>query len=72
MRGPDALRTFGAQSTFVLPVQGKKDAFVFMADQWNPKSLVNSRHVWLPVQFAQGTPFIEWSAKWSLEGFDRR
>lgn len=72
MRGPDALRTFGAQSTFVLPVQGKKDAFVFMADQWNPKSLVNSRHVWLPVQFAQGIPFIEWSEKWSLKGFDRR
>lgn len=72
MRGADALHTYGAQSTFVLPVQGKKDAFIFMADQWNPKNLVNSRYVWLPIQFNKGVPFVEWSANWSLEGFDRR
>lgn len=67
MRGADAPRTFGAQSTYILPVQCKPDAFIFMADRWNPKSLFNSRHVWLPVQFANGVPFIEWMTRWNLE-----
>ena len=32
--GPDAEWTYFGQSTFVLPVQGKKDAFVLMLDRW--------------------------------------
>ncbi|MDR2805902.1 MAG: glycoside hydrolase family 43 protein, partial [Dysgonamonadaceae bacterium] len=31
--GKDADLTFHSQSTFILPVQGKKDAFIFMADR---------------------------------------
>ncbi len=66
--GPEANLTFGGQSTFVLPVAGKKDCFIFMADQWRPRRHIDGRYIWLPVRFrADGTPFIEWQEQWSPE-----
>lgn len=63
--GKNADKTFGGQSTFVLPVNGTEDLFVFMADLWKPKSLADSRYIWLPVRFDEkGTPFIEWVDQW--------
>ena len=32
--GKDADLTFHSQSTFILPVQGKEDAFIYMGDRW--------------------------------------
>ena len=62
--------TFHSQSTHVLPVQGKKDAFIFMADRWNPGNAIDGRYIWLPVQFNNdGLPFLEWKEQWSLEFF---
>lgn len=55
-RGRDADVTFGAQGTFALRVG---DEITFMADRWNPKSLPDSRHLWLPVTFdSEGFPQI--------------
>lgn len=70
MSGPKARLTFGGQSTFVLPVQGKKDAFIFMADIWNPKNLKDSRYVWLPIQFKENKALIEWKDEWNLSVFN--
>jgi hypothetical protein len=73
--GPDDHRnfTFHSQSTYVLPVPGKKDAFIFMADRWNPGNAIDGRYVWLPVQFNKdGLPFLEWKEKWDLSVFDAR
>jgi beta-galactosidase len=66
MSGPGADKTFGGQSTFILPVQGRKDAFIFMADKWNPKNLKDSRYLWLPLQFPNGVPVVEWKENWNL------
>ncbi|MBN1516888.1 family 43 glycosylhydrolase [Candidatus Sumerlaeota bacterium] len=44
-------RTFESQSAFILPVAGQSDAFIFMADRWNPKNLGDSRYIWLPIEF---------------------
>ncbi|KAH9315129.1 hypothetical protein KI387_023756, partial [Taxus chinensis] len=41
--------TFFAQGTFVLPLPGVPDTFIFMADRWNPADLRDSRYVWLPL-----------------------
>lgn len=41
--------TFFAQGTFVLPLPGMPDMFIFMADRWNPAELRDSRYVWLPL-----------------------
>ncbi|QNL50740.1 family 43 glycosylhydrolase [Olivibacter sp. SDN3] len=70
MRGGEAKKTFGGQSTFVLPVQGKKDAFIFMADEWRPKKLQDSRYIWLPIQMHADGINIEWIDEWSLDYFN--
>lgn len=67
MRGPNAEITFGGQSTYILPVQGKDDTFIFMADKWNPQNLKDSRYIWLPVTLAQGKVVINWKDKWAFE-----
>ncbi|HKJ43888.1 MAG TPA: glycoside hydrolase family 43 protein, partial [Sunxiuqinia sp.] len=68
--GDDADLTFHSQSTFVLPVQGKKDAFIFMADRWKPKNPNDGRYIWLPIQFENGKPVIRWKNEWDLSVFN--
>jgi hypothetical protein len=65
--GNDADKTFISQSTFVLPVQGGKNLFVFLADRWNQWDLPASRYVWLPLDFPlNGNPKVQWQDKWQL------
>lgn len=66
-RGFDADSTFHAQSTFVLPVYGKKNMYIAMFDRWNKKNLVDSRYIWLPLSFENGNPVIAWQNKWVLK-----
>ncbi len=58
--------TFGSQSTFVLPIQGKKNTFIYMGDRWIPENLADSRHIWLPVEWENEIPFIKWYSEWYL------
>lgn len=68
--GPDSEITFGAQSTYILPVQGKKDMWIFMADIWRPENPIDARYVWLPISFNEdGVPYVEWRDEWSLDEF---
>jgi beta-xylosidase len=69
--GDDADTTFHSQSTFILPVQGKKDAFIFMADRWTPRRPIDGRYIWLPVLFENGLPVLRWFDKWDLSVFDK-
>ncbi|WP_089830331.1 glycoside hydrolase family 43 protein [Chitinophaga filiformis] len=67
--GADADSTFHAQSTFVLPVTGQANAFIFMADRWNKNDLETSRYIWLPLIFnPEGTPHVQWKDEWKLSG----
>lgn len=61
--------TFWSQSTFVIPVMGKEEAFIFAADRWNPSNHIDGRYVWLPVQFKNNNPYIEWLDFWNLSVF---
>ena len=63
--------TFNSQSTFILPVQGKPDAFIFMADRWNPANAIDGRYVWLPVEFRHDVPTISWHDEWDLTFFEK-
>lgn len=64
--GADSELTFGGQSTYILPIEGAKDQFIFMADIWRPKSLADSRYIWLPIKFDQNDkPVIAWQNSWS-------
>lgn len=70
--GPKAELTFGGQSTYILKVEGKEDAFIFMADIWRPKHPSDARYIWLPIQFKEGTPYVEWKDSWTLDFFDKQ
>jgi hypothetical protein len=56
--------TFGSQSTHILPVNGKKDTFIYMGDRWTPENLASSPHIWLPVEWEKGLPVIKWYSEW--------
>ncbi|MDR1896377.1 MAG: family 43 glycosylhydrolase, partial [Prevotellaceae bacterium] len=68
--GNDANLTFHSQSTFIQPVIGKKDAFIFMADRWTPKNPIDARYIWLPILFENGLPVLKWFDEWDLSVFD--
>jgi len=57
---------FESQPTFILPVRGRKDAFIFMADRWRSRNPIDGRHVWLPVVFLHGVPVVERHDTWEL------
>lgn len=66
--GENANTSYGGQSTHVLPVTGKKGAYIFMGDAWNPKNAIDGRYLWLPVVFnAQGDISIPFRKEWRLE-----
>ncbi|MEI6049546.1 MAG: glycoside hydrolase family 43 protein [Bacteroidota bacterium] len=67
--GQDSALTFYSQSTFVLTVQGKKDALIFIGDRWAPKNPIDGRYVWLPLFFENDRPVLKWLDKWSLNIF---
>lgn len=65
--GQDAELTFHSQSTFILPVQGKKNGFIFMADRWTPQNPIDGRYIWLPLQFENGKPVLRFMDSWTLD-----
>ena len=65
-QGNDANITFGGQSTYVLPVEGKKDTFIFMADEWKPNNAIDGRYIWLPIEFDGEQPILNYQKTWSL------
>jgi hypothetical protein len=71
MRGENADLTFGGQSTYVLPMPGKKGGFIFIADRWNPKDLKDSRYLWLPIEWQEETVTIPWKDDWDLGVFGK-
>ena len=63
-RGPKADKTFNGQSTFILPVNGQ---YIFMADIWRPQHPRDARYIWLPIEFEDGKPIINWKDEWQLK-----
>jgi len=68
--GDDANLTFHSQGAFILPVAGKKDAFIFMADRWTPRHPIDGRYIWLPIRFENGLPVLKWIDQWDLSVWD--
>jgi beta-galactosidase len=68
--GPNADKTFFAQSAFVFPVIGKEDAYIAMFDKWNKTDIGASRYIWLPANFEGDRLIIKWLDEWDLSMFD--
>ena len=67
----DSLTTYYSQSTYIIPVQGRKDAFIFMADRWKPDNPIEGTYVWLPLKVKDNKLVeLEWKDKWDLSIFD--
>lgn len=62
-RGKDADKTFYGQSTYVVKVEGREDAYVAMFDHWNKKDLRDSRYVWLPITWDGEMPTVNWQER---------
>ena len=66
--GEHADKTFYGQSTFILPIQGYKDAYMAMFDKWNKTDLINSTYIWLPIEFDdKGGMIIRWRDSWDIK-----
>ena len=68
--GDDKNFTFHSQGTFIQPVIGKKDTFIFMADRWTPKNPIDASYIWLPIFFENGLPVLKWLDQWDLSIFN--
>lgn len=65
--GKDADITFYGQSTNVLKIEGKENAYMAMFDKWNKTDLINSRYIWLPLHFKEnGEIDIPWQTEWNI------
>lgn len=68
--GPGSEKTFDSQGTYILPVVGRRAAFIFVADRWNSNDLTDSRYVWLPIIIRDGKLEIRWRDHWDLSVFN--
>jgi hypothetical protein len=70
-KGEGANKTFYSQPAFVFPVHGREGAFIYVGDRWRPGDLINSPHVWLPLDLPkEGHPELRWQSRWDLSVFD--
>ncbi len=70
--GQQIANTFASQPTFILPVAGKPDAFIYLGDRWRPENAQDGRYVWLPIELHHGFPMIRWHDQWNLSAFDAK
>jgi Glycosyl hydrolases family 43 len=64
-------KTFGGQSTFIMPVAGKDDAYIAMFDINKPENPFDSRHIWLPITFVDAKFTIIWQDSWDFTIFSK-
>jgi Glycosyl hydrolases family 43 len=64
-------KTFGGQSSFIITVQGLKNAFIAMFDIWKPDMPIKGRYIWLPVILKDNKFSISWLDSWNLEFFKK-
>jgi len=65
-------KTFGGQSSYVVQVQGKNDAYIVMFDIWKPENPVTGRYIWLPAGFENGNLTVTWRDTWNMNHFIKK
>lgn len=71
LNGLDKEKSFGGQPTFILPVMGKKDAYIAMFDVNKPEHPYESKHIWLPVTIKDERFLISWRDSWDMSVFGK-
>jgi len=60
----------GGQSTYILPVPGRRDACIVLFDLWRPGNASDGRYLWQPMTFHDDRFTIAWRERWDLSVFD--
>ena len=64
---PPEANTFGSQSTMMLKIAGsKKTTVIYMGDIWRPKTLWDSRYLWMPLEIDDGNLRLPPPHDWTL------
>lgn len=64
---PPETNTYGSQSTLLLKVVGTKNtAVIFLADQWKPKTIWDSRYLWMPLEIGNGKLWVPQPKPWKI------
>jgi len=65
---PPETNTYGSQSTLLLKVVGTKTtSVIFMGDIWKPKTLWDSRYLWMPLQIGDGNLSLPAPQDWTID-----
>jgi len=65
---PPETNTYGAQSTMLLKVAGKKDTtIIYMGDVWKPKTQWDSRYLWMPLEIGDGKLWLPEPKPWTID-----
>lgn len=62
-------KAFGGQSTYILNISNT-DNWIAMFDIWVPSDPINAGYIWLPIDFDEDKPSINWLDEWNLSVFD--
>jgi len=64
---PPETNTYNSQSTMLLKIVGSRQtAVIFMADQWRPQQLWDSRYLWMPVEIGDGGLYLPPPHNWTI------
>lgn len=63
-----AVNNYGSQSTMLLKVVGQKaTTVIFMADQWRPRELWDSRYLWMPLEMGDSKMHLPSPQPWTID-----
>ena len=60
----DEATTFHSQSTYILPISGNKNKYIYLGDRWDAKNPAESKYIWLPITFEDEKPVLYWRENW--------
>ncbi len=64
---PPEANTYGSQSSMLLKVVGSKNtAVIYMGDIWRPKTLWDSRYLWMPLEIGDGAIRLPPPGDWTV------
>ena len=69
--GPE--KTFGGQSSSIIKVEGKDNAYIAAFDINRPEHPYDSGYIWLPIEFKDDGSFkVLWRDEWDMSVFDKK
>jgi Glycosyl hydrolases family 43 len=65
-----AAKTYGAQPTNIIQIQGVENQYIAMMDIWKPTDPINGLYVWLPFRVSNKKLSMNWVDSWNLSWFN--